>query len=118
MLTSPEDDRSTAAAPKLSSLTDRQKQYIWLLGSHPRKIAVQGRGYRAERLLWGTSGEELVLFGYSSPFLWLERRGLVRRLANADAYVLTEMGETVFRELLIAGAGLKINRQIREVSVA
>lgn len=98
-------------------LSDRQKQYIWLLGSFPEKIAIQGRGYRTQRLMYGLSGDHLVIFGYSTPFLWLNNRGLVRKLDNADAYVLTEAGEKAFLDLKIGGAGLTLNRCIREVEV-
>lgn len=37
----------------MSALTPRQQQYIWLIGSHPELIAVQGRGKRTRELLYG-----------------------------------------------------------------
>ncbi len=101
------------------SLTARQKQYIWLMGSHPHKVAVQGRGYRSKELLYGIdeSTDELVIFGYSEPFLWLRNRGLVRRLANhPKGHVLTDEGEAVFGKLLLAGFGA--TAPIRKVKVA
>lgn len=106
-----------AEMPRPIKLTDRQKQYIWLMGSFPKKIAVQGRGYRTDRLMYGIQDDELVIFGYSSPLFWLENRGLVRRLGNANAYVLTETGERAFKDLHVRGAGLSINRSIRKVTV-
>lgn len=98
-------------------LTDRQQQYLWLVGSYADKIAVQGRGYRTQRLMYGIRDDELVIFGYSSPFYFLEGRGLVRKLDNANAYVLTDDGERAYREMLVRGAGMKINRSIKEVQV-
>lgn len=103
--------------PKIR-LTERQKQYIWLMGSFPDKIAVQGRGYRTSRLMYGLTAEELVIFGYSTPLLWLTNRGLTRQLQNADAYVLTDDGTLAFQQILISGAGLTINKHIRKVTVA
>lgn len=117
--TDPETLRARAAEmPCTGRLSDRQKQYIWLLGSFPDKIAVQGRGYRTSKLMWGIKDDELVIFGYSDPFLWLKNRGLVRKLDNANAYVLTEAGERAFTDMHVRGAGLAINRQIREVPVS
>lgn len=101
-------------------LTDRQKQYIWLMGSFPKYVAEQGRGYRTEKLLYGLDddNERLYIFGYSTPFLWLTNRGLVRRLQNdTRGYVLTDEGEAQFTRLLAAGAGLEINRKIRQVEL-
>lgn len=99
------------------SLTARQKQYIWLMGSHPDKIAVQGRGYRSRELLYGFDEDELVIFGYSTPFLWLRNRGLVRQPANnLRAHVLTDEGERVFQKLLLDGFGM--SAPVREVKVA
>lgn len=97
------------------SLTPRQKQYIWLMGSFPFHVAIQGRGVRSQKLIYALKEDELYIFGYSTPFLWLENRGLVRKLANhSRVYVLTENGEKEFRKLLVKGAGLDINRHIRE----
>lgn len=98
-------------------LTDRQQQYLWLMGSYGDKIAVQGRGYRTQRLLYGIKEDELVIFGYSNPLYWLEGRGLVRKLQNANAYVLTDDGERAFQELVVRGAGMTINRSIKEARV-
>lgn len=101
----------------MSGLSARQRQYIWLMGSFPDKIAVQGRGYRTPELKYGTDEDELVIFGYGEPFLWLRNRGLVRRLANNPAgHVLTAEGERVFNQLLLNGFGLKA--PVREVKVA
>lgn len=99
------------------NLTPRQKQYIWLMGAHPALIAVQGRGYRTPELKYGIDGEELILFGYGEPFLWLRNRGLVRRLENSPrAHVLTDLGEEVYGKLLLSGFGL--NAPVRKVEVA
>ncbi|WP_226018669.1 hypothetical protein [Novosphingobium sp. FKTRR1] len=100
------------------NLSQRQREYIWLAGSYPDKIVVQGRGYRTAMLKYGVDDDELVLFGYSTPLLWLQRRGLFRKLANANAYVLTEAGEEVFGTLLLSGAGAKLNEGLRQVAVA
>lgn len=99
------------------SLTARQKQYIWLMGSFPSKLAVQGRGQRSPELKYGFYEDEMVIFGYSEPFLWLRNRGLVRRLENhPHAHVLTDEGEKVFQRLLLNGFGMKA--PVREVKVA
>lgn len=98
-------------------LTDRQQQYLWLMGSFADKIAVQGRGYRTKRLLYGVKDDELVIFGYSNPLYWMEGRGLVRKLQNANAYVLTDDGERAFQQMLVRGAGLRINQNIKEARV-
>ena len=103
----------------MSSLTARQKQYIWLMGSHPDKVAVQGRGYRTKDLNYGIdeADNELIIFGYSEPFLWLRNRGLVRRLANhPKGHVLTEAGEAEFGKLLLSGFGT--DAPLRQVKVA
>lgn len=99
------------------SLTPRQKQYIWIMGSYPERIAIQGRGYRTKVLGYGLVGEdELYIFGYGTPFLWLDNRGLTRPLANnRKARVLTDEGERVFQRLLLAGFGA--DAPIREVTV-
>jgi hypothetical protein len=98
-------------------LTIRQKQYIWIMGSHPDRIATQGRGRRVSDLLYGFYGDdEVVIFGYSEPFLWLDNRGLTRPLANnRRARVLTDEGEKVFQRLLLSGFG--DGAAIREVKV-
>ncbi len=49
-------------------LTDMQKRYLWLMGSFPDRIMVQGRGYRSEKTKYALNFEgELVIFGYSNP---------------------------------------------------
>lgn len=99
------------------SLTARQQQYIWLIGSHPGLIAVQGRGKRTQELLYGIDDGELVIFGYSDPFLWLDNRGLTRKVANHPrGRVLTEAGEKVYGRLLLNGFGA--SAPVREVKVA
>jgi hypothetical protein len=98
------------------NLSDRQRQYIWLMGSFPQKIAVQGRGYRNATLMYGFDEDELVIFGYSSPFLWLDNRGLTRPIANHPrGRVLTDEGEKVFQRLLLDGYGARA--PVREVKV-
>lgn len=99
-------------------LTLRQRQYLWLAGSHPDKIVVQGKGYRTKELMYGIEDDKLIIFGYSDPLFWLSNRGLVRKLGNARAYVLTDAGENAYRMLLVRGAGLELNRAIRQVEVA
>lgn len=98
------------------SLTARQKQYIWLMGSYPDKVAMQGRGYRSPELKYGIDGHELVIFGYSTPLLWLRNRGLVRRLQDMRYHELTEEGRAVFQRLLLDGFGA--SAPVREVKVA
>jgi hypothetical protein len=61
--------------------------------------------------------DELVIFGYSHPFYWMEARGLVRKLQNANAYVLTDDGERAYQQMLVRGAGMTINRNIKEACV-
>lgn len=97
-------------------LTDMQKRYLWLMGSFPDRIMVQGRGYRTERTRYAVNLEgELVIFGYSNPAMWLENRGLIRKMQAPNSYTLTEDGEHEFQEMLARGDGLTLNRQIREV---
>lgn len=99
------------------SLTPRQHQYIWLIGSHPQLIAVQGRGKRTRELLYGIDDGELVIFGYSEPFLWLDNRGLTRKVANHPrGRVLTDAGEKEYQRLLLNGFGAFA--PVREVKVA
>ena len=103
----------------MSDLTPRQKQYIWLIGSHPHLIAVQGRGKRTKDLLYGIDEDdgELVIFGYSEPFLWLDNRGLTRKVANHPrGRVLTDEGERVFIGLQLKDFGF--NAPVRKVEVA
>jgi hypothetical protein len=103
----------------VSELSEMQKRYIWLMGSYADRIMVQGRGKRSRRLLYAFHGDdELVLFGYSNPPMWLVTRGLIRALQAPRTYTLTDLGEAAFNKLLISGAGMKINREIKEVEVA
>ena len=100
------------------NLTDMQKRYVWLAGSFPDRTLVQGRGKRSPKLLYALNvPEEIVVFGYSNPMLWLVQRGLFRGLQARNNYTLTEAGEKVFRDLLASGAGLRLNAQIRETQV-
>lgn len=102
-------------------LTDRQKQYLWLMGSFPRHVTEQGRGYRTEKLMYGVDddAERLYIFGYSDPLFFMARRGLVRRLQNdTRGYVLTDEGEAEFNKLHLSGAGGDINRNVRAVALA
>lgn len=103
----------------MSALTPRQQQYIWLIGSHPELIAVQGRGKRTRELLYGIdeADGELVIFGYSETFLWLDNRGLTRKVANHPrGRVLTDEGERVFQRLCLNGFG--ISAPVRKVGIA
>lgn len=95
-----------------------QKRYIWLAGSFPSLIVIQGRGYRSQRTMYRLKHDdgELVIFGYSNPCFWLENRGIFRAGQAPHSYVLTDEGERLFRQLLASGAGMKINQQIREVN--
>lgn len=98
------------------NVTARQKQYVWLMGSHPNKIAVQGRGSRSRELRYGVSDEELVIFGYGEPFLFLRCRGLARPMANYPrGYALTDAGQALYNRLLLAGFGA--GAPIRQVKV-
>lgn len=103
-----------------STLTHMQRRYIWLAGSHPNLMLMQGRGYRSPRTAYGIDQEagELVVFGYSNPPMWMVRRGLLRAGQAPRSFVLTDQGEAAFRQLLITGAGMNINKQIREVKLA
>lgn len=101
------------------NLTDMQKRYLWLAGSYPNRVLVQGRGRRSPRLLYALNiPEEVVVFGYSNPMMWLVQRGLFRALQAHNTYTLTEEGEAEFRRLLASGAGLRLNAQIKETRVA
>lgn len=96
-------------------LTDMQKKYLWLMGSYPDLIMVQGRGKRTPKLLYAIRDDELIIFGYSQPPYWLENRGLIRKLQMPNAYDLTEDGEIRFKSMLAKGEGLWLNRGIRKV---
>lgn len=62
-----------------TNLTAMQQAYIWLAGSYPDLIVVQGRGRRGKPLRYGfdhASGE-IVIFGYGTPlFLPLPTRDI------------------------------------------
>lgn len=100
------------------NLTDMQRRYVWLAGSFPDRVFVQGRGKRSPKLLYAlNSPEEIVVFGYSNPMLWLVNRGLFRKLQAHNTYTLTDEGEAEFKRLHATGAGLRINASIRETQV-
>lgn len=97
------------------SLTERQKQYIWLAGSYPDRILEQGRGIRGRRLAYALNlPDKIVVFGYGNPMIWLVNRGLFRKLQARNCYTLTDQGETVFQKLVLSQAGLRLNAGIRE----
>ena len=89
-------------------LSKMQRRYIWLAGSHPRLVTVQGQGRRTERLLYGIDekASELVLFGYGTPLFFMVNKGLFRGLQAPHAYTLTESGETAYAQLLARGGVL------------
>jgi hypothetical protein len=104
-------------------LSPTQRRYVWLAGSFPARVVQQGRGVRRAR---GAKGQPvtlyalnipdtLVIFGYCHPLYFMESLGLFRRLQDARQYTLTDVGEAEFRRLLAKGAGLELNRGIREV---
>lgn len=98
-------------------LTATQARYVWLAGAYPDRVLVQGRGKRSPRLLYAINRPgEIVVFGYGNPMMWLVNRGLFRGLQARNTYTLTEKGEAEFRRLLSAGAGLKLNKEIRETT--
>lgn len=99
----------------LSKLTDMQKRYIWLAGSYPELLLIQGRGYRTKKTLYAINRDagELVVFGYSNPCYFMEGR-YFRKGQAPGSYILTDLGEDTFKRLLASGAGLDINRQIAE----
>jgi len=103
----------------MASLTKTQKRYIWLAGSFPKLVVVQGRGCRSARLKYAVDedGQRLVIFGYSNPLMWLEGRGLFRKL-QSGAFTLTDLGEAAFRKMLIRGDGAELNEQISEARLA
>src|SRR3546814_20313649 len=82
-----------------------QRRYVWLMGSHPLLLAIQGRGQRRRQLYYGIDEEagELVLFGYSSPAHFLEGRGLVRKGQALRSYLLPDHGRVAFDKLLGSG---------------
>lgn len=100
----------------LTKLTDMQARYLWLMGSYPSLIMIQGRGYRTERLMYAIRDDELIIFGYSNPAFWLSSRGLIKPLQAPNSYALTDEGTRVFTELVARGVGMKLNKQIREVA--
>lgn len=102
-----------------TSITNMQKRYIWLAGSYSKLVLVQGRGYRSMPTKYGIDEEmgQLVVFGYSNPPEFLERRGIFRKLQMLTCYVLTEKGEGLFRQLLVNGAGTKLNKEVKEVKL-
>lgn len=100
------------------ALTLMQKRYIWLAGSYPDKIVVQGRGKRSRKLLYALDDDELVLFGYSYPMQWLVQRDLFRPLQARHTFTLTGAGEDIFARLHATGEGGKLNDLIEKVRVA
>lgn len=99
------------------TLTFMQERYLWLAGSYPNLLLVQGRGKRSARLLYAIDDDELIVFGYSSPGMFLVNRGLLRRGQMLGSYVLTDEGEAEFRRLVATGAGLRINPGLRKVEI-
>lgn len=101
------------------TLTDRQQQYIWLMGSYPSFTVEQGRGYRTKKMMYGFDHENKVLyiFGYSNPLYFLTNRGLTRQLQDMRRYTLTDTGEAEFRKLVLCQAGLRLNKAIIEVEL-
>lgn len=96
-------------------LTDMQARYVWLAGAYPDRVLVQGRGKRSPRLLYALNRpDEIVVFGYSNPMISLVNRGFFRALQARNTYALSEKGEAEFQRMLTAGAGLRLNAQIRE----
>lgn len=92
------------------NLTDMQKRYLWLAGSYPDRVFVQGRGRRSRKLLYALNiPDEIVVFGYSNPMIWLVRRGLFRALQAFNTYTLTVEGEAEFGRLLTMQSGLRLN---------
>lgn len=115
---SPGPHRDRAGVWPVSSLTEVQKVYLWLAGSYPERVLVQGRGYRGRPIKYGLSGEdELVLFGYSDPAMWLSHRGLLRRLQAHNTYTLTEEGERAFAAMVLRGDGDDLKGVIQQVGV-
>lgn len=96
-----------------------QKRYIWLAGSYPDLLLIQGRGRRSQKTLYALDrpSGELVLFGYSDPCYFMLDR-YFRRGQAPNSYILTEQGEEVFNRLLRTGEGLEINEQIFETRLA
>lgn len=100
-------------------LTDRQKQYIWLAGSHPDRVLVQGAGRKSLRLLYSLDREgEIVVFGYSNPAYFLSQRGLFLRLHGRHRYRLAAPGEREFRKMLANGDGLVLDAAIEKVDLS
>lgn len=91
------------------SLTKMQKRYIWLAGSYPTLAVVQGRGKRTAKLWYAVTDDELVLFGYSNPMLWLCQRDLFRPLQARNHFTLTGAGEMIFEQLKASGGMLNDN---------
>lgn len=81
-----------------------QKRYLWLAGSYPARILVQGQGKRSRKLRYELYGDdELVVFGYSNPPEWLVRRDLLRPLQARHSYALTGAGEMILEQLHAKG---------------
>tara|TARA_R110002167_G_scaffold12963_6_gene54897 strand:+ start:6862 stop:7200 length:339 start_codon:yes stop_codon:yes gene_type:complete len=100
---------------KAPKLTDMQKRYIWLAGSRPELLLVQGRGYRTRQTQYAIDLDagELIVFGYSNPCYFMEGR-FFRRGQAPRSYILTDDGESAFNHLLRTGQGLRLNQQVRE----
>jgi hypothetical protein len=98
-------------------LTKMQRRYIWLAGSFPSLVIVQGRGYRSRKTMYAINEDagELIVFGYSNPLYFLEARGIFRKLQSPNAYTLTEKGDSLFGKMLIAGDGATLNDEVIEV---
>ena len=101
----------------MSALSPMQRRYIWLAGSYPKFALVQGLGYRTQYLKYTLNEDvgQVIVFGYQNPAYFLEGRGLLRKLQSRNHYTLTDEGESAFRGLLVAGAGIRINTEIELV---
>jgi hypothetical protein len=106
--------------PLPTSLTDMQRRYIWLAGSHPGRKIIQGRGERfAITTLYGLHGnDEIVIWGFSDPARHLVGRGLFRKLDAPNTYAMTEVGRGLYLRMMADGEGVELNRQVRQVKVA
>lgn len=98
-------------------LSPMQKRYIWLAGSFPGRMIVQGRGNRKGKLMYAVDERKLTLFGYGTPIFFLANRGLLRKIDEREGYELTPEGKAAFDKLLASQAGLKLNDEVERVTI-
>lgn len=103
----------------MSQLSPMQKRYLLLAVMHEHMALVQGRGYRTKRTQYALpdGGNEIIVFGYQNPAMFLERRGLLRKLPALNAYGLTDEGRKEAAKMVLSHEAEAISKEVELVRV-